>query len=200
MDYVYGHNFSRNESQTLIFENCSFLNHTFQKNAFSDTKNKNKKYQLIPNRQQGNSDFVWITMVYMCSLKFSEVIRVIYVLLITLLVVVKKCQNRVLQPNLKTKTMPHKKLICLPTDLFTKNTWMPFLHRNFGLYGKNCVETRYMFKKSTYLPTDLQQLLTTRLLINHRVPVRAIRPQKPQFDQKGPRMALFRVVYRSKFV
>ena len=41
-------------------------------------------------RTWGSSGFVWIAMVHMSSSKFSEVIRVTYVLLITLLVLTEK--------------------------------------------------------------------------------------------------------------
>ena len=46
----------------LIFEQCSFLTHTFQKNAFLDTKNKNKKYLLTPNRQYDRGSSVSISV------------------------------------------------------------------------------------------------------------------------------------------
>ena len=51
MDYVCGHNFSVIGSQRLIFGQWKFLTHTFQKNAFIETKNKNQKNLLTPNRQ-----------------------------------------------------------------------------------------------------------------------------------------------------
>ena len=103
--------------------------------------------------------------------------------------------------------MPYKKLICLPTDLLTKNTWIPFLHRNFGLYGKNRVETWYMFKKvPTYLPTyNNYWPLGSWLTIEFRSGPYG--PENPNLTKKGPvwpcsgwctGQSLFEIIFQSR--